>query len=483
MGTRQLALHGKRVATMERQGLDGAGMLMPSGIQVAPRGAGEMRPPAGKAPTVRAVAGAMGLTGPIGGQVETRDRWVERPSPSERATVEALRTGADIRVASFYEEKRSTHLQTALGWFQRFQSTVPSRVPFVPYENAGDLRAAAYNEETFRLFAEFIRQHGSVRSGFSGMAVSSTAIADYISAIRAFRSREAGYNLLMEGGNLRLPRQIQHMRREDGPAGQRALSRGLTARLLRKLLQVRGFSSGGRAETLRWAVLWVGHNLMLRGGEPGTAERVQFSPLTGLTVADVDWVEACEETRGFPVAVVDVMPIKDTHNTRQRIPCPIRRCSGRQMERLSADPVACAWEALRRWWLLRKAEVVPGEWASAPLFARVDGSAVNTADVKAMIRQAAEAVGEEPNDFDARALRIGGATDLYHIMGGPVEAERVIQKRGRWCSMIGDIYTRLSATAMMSTSAAMVQADGVDLEAFRHGYVMPAVVHRSRRSY
>lgn len=443
-----------------------------------------MQPPMGRAPTLRAVAGSLGLLGPIGEQREERDRWAGRPSPSERATLEALRTGADIRVASFSEAKgKSTHLQTALGWFQRFQATVPSRVPFIPYAHSGDVRAAIYNEETFRLFAEFIRQHGSVRAGFEGMAVSSTAIEDYISAIRAFRSREAGYNLLVEGGNLRLPKQLQHMRKEDGPTGQRALSRGLTARIMRRLVQVPNFAAASRAETLRWAILWVGHNLMLRGGEPGTAERVTFSPLIGLTIADVDWVESCEETRGFPVAVVDLMPIKDTYNTRQRMPCPIRRGTSRPMERLTLEPVACAWEALRRWWLMRGAEVAASEWAAAPLFARPDGSAVTTSDVKAMIRQAAEAAGEGPEDFDARALRIGGATDLYHIMGGPTEAERVIQKRGRWCSMIGDIYTRLSATAMMTTSAAMTQADGVDLEAFRHGYVMPAVVHRSRRSY
>ncbi|KAL1507674.1 hypothetical protein AB1Y20_007289 [Prymnesium parvum] len=109
-----------------------------------------------------------------------------------------------------------------------------------------------------------------------------------------------------------------------------------------------------------------------------------------------------------------------------------------------------------------------------------DGQAVSTANVLAFVREAAVAAGESPADFDSRSLRIGGATDLYHLFG-PQEAERIIAARGRWCSMIHQIYTRLSATSMLAVSSVMADATGVDLEAFRHGYVMPAIV-RTRRS-
>lgn len=467
---------------MQRLGLPTEDM---SPLEGVPRGApttlDTMPPPAARAPTVRAIAGSMNLLGPLGGGEERRDWWATHPSPAERATIAALRTGADLRVASFVEEGRAAHLRTALRWLERFFSTMPSRVPFVPYAHGADLQAAAYNEETFRLFAEFVRQHGSVRSGSSGMAVSASTITDYVSAIRAFLSRETGYNLRLEGGNLRLPKQIQHMRKEDGPAGQRALSRGMTARILRKLLETTGFFSPSREHLLRWAVLWLAHNMMMRGGEPGVTDKAAFSAKTGLTIADLDWVEPSEQTAWFAAVVVDMMPIKDTHTTRQRIPCPVRRVSSRPVDRLPLRPEACAWDAVRRYWLLRSREVPGAQWASVPFFAHSDGSPVCTSDVKAFVRQAAEAAGESnPEDFDAKSLRIGGATDLYYLMGGAAEAERVLQKRGRWCSMIGDIYARLSATAMLSTSAAMSQADGVDLEAFRHGYVMPATVSRSR---
>lgn len=477
--SRQLGLHGRRMATVSRLGFDGASMPLPTGVSATPSHGG-MPPPPPRAPSARAIAGSLNLLGPIGGGSSSLDRWMTEPTRSERAALDALRWDADFRIHHFTEERRSTHLVTALNWFARFLSTLPSRVPFVPYASSGDIQSAAYNEETFRLFAEFIRKHGSVRPGFAGMLVSATAISDYISAIRAFVSRETGYNLLLQGGNLRLPRQVQHMRREDGPAGQRQLSRGLTARILRRLLDVPGFTSALRAHCLRWALLWVGHNLMWRGGEAGTTDGKAFSPITGITISDVDWVEPCRESDMFAVSVVDMMPIKDTYTSRSRIPCLIRRCSQAPTSRLPTQPTPCAWEALRRWWLMRTAEVHPSEWANAPLFAHTDGSAVSTTDVRVAIRQAASAAGENADDFDARALRIGGATDLYHILGDAGEAERVIQKRGRWCSMIHDIYARISASSMMTVSAALPQADGVDLEAFRHGYVMPAVVYRGR---
>lgn len=487
--SRQLSLHGKRVATVSRLGHLEAPVIHTPSPTIRADGitplSHSMPPPAPRTPTVRTMAASMNLLGPLGGGTERRDVWYAHPSPTERSVITTLRTGADMRVSSFVEEGRAAHLRTALRWLERFFSTTPSRVPFVPYSHGGDLQAAAYNEETFRLFAEFVRQHGSVRSGAAGMAVSASTIADYISALRAFLSREAGYNLRLEGGNLRLPKQIQHMRREDGPAGQRELSRGMTARILRKLLLAPGFFTSRREHLLRWAVLWLSHNLLMRGGEPGVTDKATFSPTTGLTIADIDWVEPCEETAYFAALVVDLMPIKDTNNTRQRIPCPVRRVSSRPTQRLPVEPEACAWDAVRRYWLVRSEEVGQADWTQAPFFTHADGVPVCTSDVRTFIRQAAEAAAEpEPEDFYARALRVGGATDLYFIMGSASEAEAVLRKRGRWCSAIGQIYARISATAMLSTSAALNQANSVDLEAFRHGYVMPARVSYSRpRSY
>lgn len=440
---------------------------------------GAMPPPAPQRVPTRAMAGALGLLGPLSG-VESRDHWTAPPSARESEALYQLRASADFRLHNS-SGATSSHLRTALGWLRRFKEVFPGRRLFVPYSSSADVESAAYNEETFRLLGEFIRGHGSVRAGHTGEVVLACSISDYISAIRAFVSREAGYSLLALGGNLRLPKQLLHMRREDGPAGARELSRALTARILRKLWRVPAFDCRSRRGILRWAVLWVGHNLLLRGGEFGAPDRKQFSSTVGITLADVEWIAPCAETSGYCVAVVDVMPIKNVDENRVRAPMLIRRRSAGPAAEAGARVApadGCAWTAIRRLYDERVREVPAHLHGVAPLFAGRD-DAVHTADVLAFIREAAEAAGEDPGLFNARALRIGGATDLYHLLGGE-EAERTIQKRGRWCSECHQVYTRMSATAMCSVSALMADADGVDLEAFRSGYVMPAVVQRRR---
>ena len=429
---------------------------------------------------MRAVAAALGVAGPLGEQC--RDRWAGDPSARERHALLALRASADLRVDTASGSGAGpAHLSTALGWLRRFVETFPSRQLFVPHEVAGDVRAAAYNEETFRLLSEVIRRHGSVRPGRSREVVSAATIADYISALRAFRSREAGYSLLVPGGNLRLPKQLQQMRKEDGPAGQRSLARGLSSRLLRRLCTSPACERLTGRGLLRWAVIWVGHNLLLRGGELGRPENKEFDPALGITIADVEWVAPCDETSGYEVVIIDVMPIKDARVTRARVPLLIRRKRIGRFVGILDLCSACPWEALRAWWERRMQEVSPIMVTSAPLFTLPGGHAVRTSDVLALVREAAAFAGESPVDFDAHSMRIGGATDIYHLFGAAA-AERVIQKRGRWCSMVHEIYTRLSATQMLSVSADVTEVVGVDMEAFRHGYVMPAVRSRPRRT-
>lgn len=435
-------------------------------------------PPPRQQVSTRAMAGALGLLGPLSG-VESRDRWITPPSLRESAALSQLRASADFRLHNA-GGAAPAHLRTALGWLQRFKGVFPGRQLFLPYSSSADVESAAYNEETFRLLSEFIRSHGSVRPGHAGEAVLSCTIADYVSAIRAFVSREAGYSLLVSGGNLRLPKQLLHMRREDGPAGSRELSRALTARVLRKLWRVPGFEYHSRRGILRWAVLWVGHNLLLRGGEFGAPDRKEFSSTTGVTLADVEWISPCAETGGYCVAVVDVLPIKNVDENRVRVPMIIRRRATGEAPSTGMTPPedGCAWTAMRRLYDARVQEVPLHLHGVAPLFASPE-TVVHTADALEFIREAATAAGEDPTLFNARALRIGGATDLYHLLGAE-EAERTIQKRGRWCSECHQVYTRMSATAMCTVSARMADASGVDLEAFRSGYVMPAVVQRRR---
>lgn len=414
--------------TLARAGVSSACAVTGSELVVTRSGSSTalMPAPPPRLVSLRAVASSLGITGPL--STQDRDGWHNPPSRGELSMLASLRDGADTRLHMSHGSASGepSHLRTALGWLRRFTEVLPSRVLFVPHVGAGDVHAAAYNEETFRLFAEFVRRHGSVRPGAHGTTVSSAAISDYISAIRAFRSREAGYNLLVSGGNLRLPPQLKQMRREDGPTGARALQRALSARLLRRLCRLPTFDRRSLRGVLRWAVLWGGHNLLLRGGEFGCVDNKEFTEAYGLTLADCDWVAPCAETGGYQALVVDLMVIKDERVTRVRTPCLIRRRQAPSVPS-GTDP-CCAYDAIRSLWELRLAQQVPPSARSAsPLFATPDGAAVTTNQILSFVREAAEAVGEPPNDFDSRSLRIGGATDLYHLFG-PQEASALLRR-------------------------------------------------------
>lgn len=441
-----------------------------------------MPPPPNLHPTVKFLSTAVDCSGALGGQ-EIRDRWHSQPSPEEVRTIQYLRAASDHRVdVASGGSGRSSHLQTALRWMARFRAANPSRVLFIPRSSLSDIQSSLYNEETLRLFSEFIRQSGSIRPGHVGERVSAGAISDYVSAIRAHRSRETGYPVTVPHMSLRLSKQAQHMRQEDGPAGERGLIRAFTARFLARLARCPSFDKSSARGRLRWAVLVVGHNLLLRGGEFGVPDGKTYDSARGISVADWDWVAPQHDTDGFEVAVADVHPAKDPKFSRQRVPLLIRRRS--DAHRDACPPLigsCCAWEAARVLWADRVSTVAAHELVAAPFFASADGRPVSTSVVKAFVREAAAAVGEPPHEFDAHSLRVGGATDLYYLFGAG-EAERLIQKRGRWLTDIHQIYSRLSASAEMHDYAAMADARGVDMESFRRGYVMPALCHRRASS-
>lgn len=123
-----------------------------------------MHPPPALRPTVKFLAAAVGCTtGPLGG-VEARDRWRVEPSPTELRALQHLREVNDYRVeVALGGTGRSSHLQTALRWMARLKEMNPSRELFLPCQSLADIPSSLYNEETLRLFAEFIRQNGSVR--------------------------------------------------------------------------------------------------------------------------------------------------------------------------------------------------------------------------------------------------------------------------------------------------------------------------------
>mmetsp|Transcript_7520 Transcript_7520/g.16481 ORF Transcript_7520/g.16481 Transcript_7520/m.16481 type:complete len:112 (-) Transcript_7520:514-849(-) len=108
---------------------------------------------------------------------------------------------------------------------------------------------------------------------------------------------------------------IRAMRRDDGPAANRALRLGIKRRTLRALLDT-GFDTSSPYGRWRFLCAVIGHNTLRRGGEFGTTDGetwasvaetkgsrwqfVQFFPHGHVTVG------------GRPFCIDWVLPIKDT---------------------------------------------------------------------------------------------------------------------------------------------------------------------------
>lgn len=57
----------------------------------------------------------------------------------------------------------------------------------------------------------------------------------------------------------------------------------------------------------------------------GRVENREFDAAAGIILVDIDWIAPCDDTEGYEVVVVEVMPIKDVRVTRSRVPLVIRR--------------------------------------------------------------------------------------------------------------------------------------------------------------
>ena len=77
-------------------------------------------------------------------------------------------------------------------------------------------------------------------------------------------------------------------------------------------------------------------------------------------------------------------------------------------------------------------------------------------------------------EYGGKMFRIGGATEWRRTLGDGSEA--VIQKRGRWCSEIGRIYTRTLLTEQLRASM-LIGSGGAgmeELEALADGWTQSA---------
>jgi hypothetical protein len=378
---------------------------------------------------------------------------------------------------------------TMASWWDEFLRHT-GRVPFLPLRVQGEIAAGVYNAQTLELFAEYMRERGHRKTG-------AQLSADHISAIvgtaRTVRSQQAHYDVAPSDTNNVLGNIFKRYRAEDGTkGGDRRESRGFRARDFREI--VRSFDRLTRDGEMEWGVALAAWSFLLRGCEVGRPNGKAFEPGRGITVESVTPRSACAASNGLPWCTVDVVAAKDCGMRHRPIALPIRqRIAG------GGDDPLCAYSAIMRVHNRRLAQLPqctgPCEWckrsggtlkpagnppaqcarANAPLFVRADGQAYTTKDVDALGSRMAAAAGIPPGVVGGKLWRIGGATDLWEVLGAE-RAKDHIKRRGRWKSDIWEVYQRTLLGAQLDAAAGMATARDEDIEAVCPGWVQPAGV-------
>ena len=367
----------------------------------------------------------LGLLGKLAGE--------EVLGGQETELARQLRAGMLQRARETYDVGR---LWTALEWFEEFVGVTKRRPTFMALQHQGDLAAMRYNQDTLDMFAEYIRIRGSRAAGRNGETLKSDSISAYVALIKKLRTHEAHHSIVAPSVNVIAPAAHKRMRQVDGPPGERQLSRGIRAQML-KLAADTGFprlrgGSGlpiGRA-LIEWAAAVVAHNLLLRGGEICVRDGEQIDPERDLTLGAIEFREPAEVSEWLPWLVAWLVPIKDTQARRRSTPLPVRR--RKTGGELGDDPMD-AYDAIvlamrHRLGRLPGAGRITGPEASLPLFTGPSGRPWRSEDSRRLARRIAGHLGLEESHFGAKSFRIGGATDLRAVFG-PDAAMNMIKQR------------------------------------------------------
>ena len=275
------------------------------------------------------------------GAASLRHHWRGLPQPAilERATQLLQHARAQADAANVSDPQK---LGTSLKYFGDFCAAFAGRDMFQHPRWRGDLEAEAYNEATFSMYAQFLREGADppLKSG---------TISGHVAVLRQFVERELGCTLLPPPCDQRLlPRLFKAYRASDGP-GARKLVLALRGRHLRALAGTLPQTYEG---TLDWAILTVGHNFLTRGGELGRPDGIPFRPEQRMLTLSSDCVQFGSMPLPPPgggapvdtsVVVVWLMPLKDGAKRRKPVPMLLAQ---RAFIEGQHDPL-CAYTALR----------------------------------------------------------------------------------------------------------------------------------------
>ena len=266
---------------------------------------------------------------------------------------------------------------------------------------------------------------------------------------------------------------------EHGGSGSVRLCGGLryNTHHLREISQNPALDRTSRSGIQDWAAALLAHNLLLRGGELGRSSKGRWDPRRGLTLESLDFREPCPESEGCPWVIVRMVAIKDTNARHAPVFIPIRRRASFLAAPVDSDPLD-AYDAIRRAWLARRAEVPPHMRHEAPLFTSSEGGSLaawTTDDSRRLARDFGRMVNIAAIDIGGKAFRVGGATDMRDALGDA--SIHLIKQRGRWASDVAQVYQRalvrshLEASVLMSSKGAASR----DMEELVKGWAQPAI--------
>ena len=161
---------------------------------------------------------------------------------------------------------------------------------------------------------------------------------------------------------------------------------------------------------------------------------------------------------------------QDRHLAKVHQPPLPRHGNRRSGQRPSAGFVDTAGRPASSWWTAH----VDAAQLALPMFLGDAGRTWTTDDSRTLFREVAQAAGLDPSDVHARSARIGGATDARARLGEAGKA--AIQRRGRWCSEVAQIYQRELLEAQLQLSADIGDVLADSLEELGLGWVQPACV-------
>ena len=430
---------------------------------------------------VRARASALGLLGPLD------DEGGSPPLGAHAGGAYAARLQQDL-LAQAAEAWDTPRLATALTWTERFVEASEGRTLFLPARGPRGDAGKTWNRRTLDLLAHHICTSTPLQRT-RGEHVSVDVARSYAGAIYLLRCREAGYDIAPHADSFVAPLATRTVRRSQPLAQQqRALGTALRAVHI-SAAATAGFVRRTRQGKERWAVLVGSHNLLLRGGEPGVSSTARAEPRRILRGRSFQWQPPSHSIRGRLWLLVWVVPIKDPTGKHTGFPCPVGR---RHDGVLGSDPL-CPYDALAEaWWQRMHGDVAfpvdsAGQpavaWWTAPvdatrlalpMFLGASGRTWTTDDSRALFREVAQAAGLDPTDVHARAARIGGATDARARLGDA--GRQAIQRRGRWCSEVAQIYQRELLEDQLQLSAEIGDVLADSLEELGLGWVQPACV-------